>query len=158
MLDEHWDLMVAHPPCRYLANSGSRWLWDANGSENIPRWDALEQAVLFFRLLADAVHIPRIAIENPIPHGYAAHAIGRKFDQTIQPYQFGHLETKRTCLWLKGVPPLLGTHDVRAEMRLLPDRLSNKVHHAVPSADRWKDRSRSYPGIAAAMAAQWGGA
>jgi hypothetical protein len=138
--------MIAHPPCQYLAVSGNRWLV---GSSERKRKQI--EAFEFFMRLALA-HIPMIAIEN------AAGVVSsrwRKPDQVIQPWQFGHPEKKKTCLWLKNLPPLKPTKIVRWKMNRRPVKLSNRVHHAAPGPDRWKERSRTYSGIAAAMAAQW---
>jgi len=137
-----WDLMIAHPPCTRLANSGVRWLNERS------LWDELDEAAAFFKLLLDA-DIPRIAVENPIPHKYAVERIGRKYDQIIQPWQFGHGEQKATCLWLKNLPPLTPTNIVAGR--------EQRIWKMGPSADRAMLRSETYPGIAAAMAAQWGG-
>lgn len=142
VLNRQWDLMIAHPPCTYLCNSGVRWL--VNNSQ---RWRQLEQAAGFFRLLLQS-DIPRIAIENPIMHKHALALIGRKHDQIIQPWQFGHGETKATCLWLKGLPALVPTCVVSGR--------EARVHRMAPSVDRWRERSRTYAGIARAMAKQWG--
>lgn len=156
MLDQQWDLIVAHPPCTFLTNAGVRWLYNADGSRNEQRWQDLQEGCDFFNLFLDHP-CEQIAVENPIPHSHATKLLRREYTQTIQPYQFGHLETKRTCLWLKGLPPLVATNDVEAEMRALPKSQTNKVHYASPGADRWKMRSTTYQGIADAMAAQWGG-
>ena len=150
LLKEKWDLLIAHPPCTYMTNSGVRWLHTEEG-----RWDKLDKAGEFFRLLLNS-DIPRIAVENPIPHKYAVERIGRKYDQLIQPYQFGHPERKATCLWLKGLPPLKHTNNVKAEMEALPKNVAQRLHYLPPSADRWKIRSETYQGIADAMAQQWG--
>jgi site-specific DNA-cytosine methylase len=132
-----WDLMVAHPPCTHLTRAGDRWY--ANSPER-------ERAARFVRALADSP-IPRIAIENP--RG-ALNRLWRRPDQVIQPWMFGHGETKATCLWLKNLPPLMATAvDTGREAR---------VHFAAPGPNRWKERSRTLPGIAAAMADQWGAA
>lgn len=136
-----WDLMIAHPPCTYLANSGVRWLDTQEG-----RRDKMRNAAHFFIKIQRA-SIPRIAIENPIPHKYAKQWIGN-YTQIIQPWQFGHGETKATCLWLKNLPHLQVTDVVEGR--------TPRVHHASPGPDRWKERSRTLPGIAAAMADQWG--
>lgn len=137
VLDGDWDLMIAHPPCTYLAVSGARW-WKDRQAEQYA-------AIVFCRMLLDAP-IKRIALENPI--GKLSTAI-RKPDQIIQPWQFGHGETKATCLWLKSLPALKPT-------RIVEGRTA-RVHHEPPGKDRWKNRSRTYTGIAAAMADQWGG-
>jgi site-specific DNA-cytosine methylase len=137
VLDRGWDLMVAHPPCTHLAVSGARWFKDKLPEQAV--------ALAFVRLLLDAP-IPRIALENPV--SIISSRI-RRPDQVIQPWQFGHGETKATCLWLKGLPPLTPTDVVAGR--------EARVHRMPPGPDRWKERSRTFPGIAAAMAAQWGG-
>lgn len=151
ILGDSWDLMVGHPECTYLCNSGVRWL-----STDITRWPKMIDGALFFRQLLEA-DIPRIAIENPVMHGHAAKIIGRRQDQIIQPWMFGHPEKKATGLWLKGLPPLLPTEDVRDLMAGLPKSQTDRIHYASPGPDRWKLRSTTYAGIAAAMANQWGG-
>ena len=146
-----WDMLIAHPPCTYMANSGVTWLHKDPG-----RWAKLDGAAYFFKELWDAP-IKRIAIENPIMHKYAKERIGgMKQTQTIQPYQFGHLEQKATCLWLKGLPALQPTSDLKAETKALPANQRQRLHYLPPSADRWKLRSTTYKGIAEAMADQWG--
>ena len=135
--EDDWDLMIAHPPCTYLASSGARWFKDRRSQQ--------EQAIWLVKMLANETHIPRIAIENPIG---VLSTQWRKPDQIIQPWQFGHGEIKATCLWLKGLAPLHSTNVVEGRRP--------RVHHASPSPDRWKERSRTLPGIAAAMAEQWG--
>lgn len=137
-----WDLMIAHPPCTYLCNSGVRWLHEEKG-----RWGKLYEGVELFRDLLQA-DIPRICIENPVPHKYAVEMIGETYTQTIQPWQFGHGETKRTCLWLRNLPPLVPTNIVEGR--------EARVHKMSPGPDRGKERSRFYTGIADAMADQWG--
>jgi len=145
-----WDLMIAHPPCTYLTNSGVCHL-----HTDITRWPKLFDAGNFFKML-DNCCIPKIAIENPIPHKYAAALMGRKYDQIIQPHMFGHMETKATCLWLRNLPKLVATNDVKTEMLLLPKNMRQRLHYLPPSKDRWKIRSATFPGIANAMAEQWG--
>lgn len=146
-----WDLAIFHPPCTYLANSGVRWLYEKDGDgTNVPspeRWQEMELGAAFFRELMEAP-IPMIAVENPIPHKYAVERIGRRYDQLIQPYWFGHNESKATCLWLKGLPPLEPTDIV--------DGREGRVWKESPGADRWKRRSRTYEGIAKALAEQYG--
>lgn len=149
VLDKGWDLAIFHPSCTYLTNSGVCHL-----KTDPTRWAKLDEAGEFFRLLLNAP-IPRIAIENPIPHKYAVERIGRKYDQIIQPWQFGHTESKATCLWLKNLPKLVETNNVKAEMMLLPDRERQRLHYLPPSPDRWKIRSKTYQGIADAIADQW---
>lgn len=135
---EPWDLMVAHPPCTHLAVSGARHFEDK-------RADGRQQdAIAFFMALANAP-IPRIAIENPV---CIMSSIWREPDQIVQPWQHGCGETKATCLWLKGLPPLLDTNVVSGRHA--------RVHLMPPGPDRWKERSRTYEGIANAMAKQWG--
>lgn len=136
-----FDLMIAHPPCTRLCNSGVRWLHERN------LWAELDEAAAFFKLLLDAP-VPRIAVENPIMHKYALERIGVKHTQSIQPWMFGHGETKETRLWLKNLPPLIPTSIVKGR--------ETRVHYASPGPDRWKERSRTYQGIADAMANQWG--
>lgn len=138
VIEDGWDLMIAHPPCTHLAVSGARWFKD----KQVEQADALA----FVRLLL-AAPIPRIALENPI--SIISSRI-RKPDQIIHPWQFGHGETKATCLWLKGLPKLKPTDVV--------DGREARVHRLPPSADRWKLRSLTYQGIADAMASQWGDA
>lgn len=150
VLDDGWDLMVAHPPCTYLTNSGVAWL-----HKDEKRWDQLAEGAAFFQMLLDAP-VARICIENPIPHKYAIARIGRKYDQIVQPWMFGHMERKATCFWLKGLPKLAPTNDVKAEMLKLPKNQQQRLHYLPPSPDRWKERSRTYLGIAEAMALQWG--
>ena len=137
-------LMIAHPPCTYLANSGIRWLYERKG-----RWEKMRKSAQFFRFVLNQ-DIPHIAVENPIPHRYAILEIGRKYDQIIQPYQFGEPYSKATCLWLKNLPPLKPTE-------IIPkSQVSQQVWREPPSSERWKNRSRTYRGIAKAMAEQWG--
>ena len=131
----NWDLMIAHPPCTHLAVSGARWFKDKQKEQ--------EEALQFVRDLMNAP-IPRIALENPI--SIISSKI-RKPDQIIQPWQFGHGETKATCLWLKNLPKLVPTNIVEGRQA--------RVHRMPPGPDRWKERSRTYQGIADAMAEQW---
>lgn len=162
-LDDVWDLMIAHPPCTYLTNAGVRHLHDhvvtrAGNREKVfgaKRWVEMKKAAQFFNDLKHAP-VPLICIENPIPHGYARELIGN-YSQLIQPWMFGHGETKATCLWLKGIHPLERTHrkdDLFCSQE--PVERVPKVHWTRPSMVRWMERSRTYPGIAKAMAEQWG--
>ena len=114
------------------------------------RWLRLVYGVAFFRECLQA-NAPLIAVENPIPHKYAVGMIGRKYDCKIQPYQFGHAESKATCFWTNGLPPLVPTNVV-SDFR----HAERRIHNMSPSPNRWKERSRTLPGIAAAMADQWG--
>jgi len=136
LLSEDWDLAIFHPPCTHLAVSGSRWFKDKIKEQ--------AEALVFVQTLMDAP-IPMIAIENPVS---VISSRIRKPDQIIQPWQFGHGETKATCLWLKGLPKLTPTNIVEGR--------EARVHKMPPSPGRWKERSRTYQGVADAMAAQWG--
>lgn len=141
IINEGWDLIVAHPPCTRLCNSGVRWLNERN------LWQDMENAAHFFKRLLTA-NIPHIAVENPIMHKYAASIIGRKADQIVQPWMFGHGETKATGLWLKNLPKLKPTNVV--------DGRQQRIWLLPPGPERWKERSRTFSGIAQAMADQWG--
>lgn len=136
VLKLEWDLMIAHPPCTHLAVSGARWFKDKQAEQ--------KEAIDFFMALINAP-IPKIAVENPISIMSTKY---RKPDQIIQPWQFGHGETKATCLWLKNLPKLQPTDIVEGR--------EARVHKLPPSPDRWKLRSITYQGIADAMAEQWG--
>lgn len=151
VLDEGWDMMVMHAPCTYLANSSARWLYEPGTRTPRPeRWAGLRAGADFFRALWEAP-IPLIAAENPIMLTVARDLIGLgPATQIIQPWQFGHGETKATCFWLKGLPPLEPTDVVEGR--------HHAVHLASPGPDRWKFRSITYQGIADAMGDQWGGA
>lgn len=150
-LDESWDmLIVAHPPCTRLCNSGVRWLSKAPPGRSLGEmWAELDDGAALFSTLWN-VAIPHVAVENPVMHRHAKERIANYEPpaQSVQPWQFGHGETKRTCLWLRNLPPLVPTDIV--------DGREARVHRMPPSADRWKERSRFFPGIAAAMADQWG--
>jgi hypothetical protein len=152
ILYDSWDLIIAHPPCTYMANSGVSWL-----HKKPERWAQLDEGAAFFKLFLDAP-CPRIAIENPIMHKYAVerHGGGRQ-TQVVQPWMFGHMEQKATGLWLKGLPKLVETDNVKEEMLKLPDNERQRLHYLPPSADRWKLRSTTFQGLADAMADQWCG-
>lgn len=135
-LDDGWDLMIAHPPCTHLSVSGARWFKEKKREQ--------AEAIKFFMALIEAP-IQRIAVENPVS---IMSTVYRKPDQYIQPWQFGHGETKKTCLWLKGLPLLVPTDIVEGR--------EARIHKMPPGPDRWKERSRFYPGFAQAMATQWG--
>jgi len=160
--DREWDLLIAHPPCTFLSNSGVRWLYHNEGDgrgvvRNEARWDNMRSGALFFQqLLGMRIIIPHVAVENPIMHKHAAAIVGSRQTQIIQPWMFGHPEQKATGLWLRGLSPLVPTDDVRALMETLPIQEQQRIHYASPGPDRWKLRSTTYTGIAAAMAAQWG--
>jgi len=149
--DHEFDLMVAHPPCTYMANSGVSWL-----HKDPERWGKLDAAANFFGMLLTAP-IQMKCLENPIMHKYARERVGRDKSQVVHPWMFGHPEQKATCLWLEGLPLLEATSNVRAQMMELPDRERQRLHYCPPGPDRWKERSRTFSGIASAMAAQWGG-
>jgi len=147
LLNQKWDLMIAHPPCTYLCNSGVRWL-----QTDKDRWEKLREAMVFFYQLLNAP-IPKIAVENPIPHKYA---LLPKYSQVIQPYMFVHKERKATCLWLKNLPPLIETNNVFDEMKKLPKKEQQRIHYMSPGKERGMHRSVTFKGIADAMAKQWG--
>ena len=136
IIDDGWDIMIAHPPCTHLAVSGARWFKNKQGEQ--------QEALAFVSFLLSSP-VPRICLENPI--SIISSRI-RKPDQIIQPWEFGHGETKATCLWLKGLPLLQPTDIVEGRVA--------RVHKEPPSPDRWKKRSLTYKGIAQAMAEQWG--
>ena len=140
LIDYPFDLAIFHPPCTHLSVSGSRHF-------EAKRMDGRQQAAVsfFMSIVRRSAHIPMTAIENPV---CIMSSLYRKPDQIIQPWMFGHGETKATCLWLKGLPQLRATNIVGGR--------EPRIHHMPPSADRWKLRSQTYAGIAAAMADQWG--
>ena len=151
ILSDGWDFMVAHPPCTRLCNSGVRWLSiPPPGKTREQMWAELDDGAALFSACWNAP-IDRIAVEYPVMHKHAKQRIEgyQEFAQSIHPWQFGHHETKRTCLWLKNLPPLTPTKIV--------DGREARVHRMPPGPDRWKERSRFFPGIADAMADQWGG-
>ena len=140
-LDKGWDMMIAHPPCTRLCNSGVCWLAKRN------LWKEMEDGANFFKTLMDC-NIPKICVENPIPHKYGLKIIGKKYTQIIQPWMFGHGETKATCLWLKNLPNLMPTNIVLGR--------EQRLHNLPPSKDRALLRSKTFKGIADAMGEQWG--
>jgi hypothetical protein len=145
ILDAGWDMMIAHPPCQYLANSGLRWFYN-DFYVNNDRFIELGKAIDFFNKLLNS-NINKICIENSIQHHYSRRGI-IKYDQIIHPWQFGHGETKATCLWLKELPKLIPTNIVSER--------EARIHKMPPSKNRQKNRSRTFQGIANAMAEQWG--
>lgn len=151
ILHDGWDLMVAHPPCTYLSVSGMHWT-----TRGLRDPQLTEDALAFVRLLLDAP-IERIAVENPIS---VISSRIRKPDQIITPYMFGHDASKKTCLWLKNLPPLTPTQHVKPRIVNGKKRWGNQTdsgqNKLAPSEDRWKIRSETYQGIADAMADQWG--
>jgi hypothetical protein len=152
VLCDGWDLlMVAHPPCTRLCNSGVRWLsHPPPGKTKEQMWNELHESTALFSDLWNAP-IDRICMENPVMHKHAKRLIRNyvEFSQSVQPWQFGHGEVKRTCFWLKNLPPLKPTNIVAGRVQ--------RVHRMGPSPDRWRERSRFFPGVAKAMADQWGG-
>lgn len=161
LLNEKWDLIIAHPPCTYLCNSGVCHLHSTKQTgktlKGAARWNAMEDGCKFFNLFVNIRPdiCNRVVIENPIPHKYAREKIG-KYTQVIQPWMFGHTESKATCLWLRGVPPLVPTNIVKKEMEALPPKVRQRLYYLWSSKDRGKLRSVTYSGIAEAMADQWG--
>jgi site-specific DNA-cytosine methylase len=146
VVNRGWDLLIAHPPCTDLAVSGARHF-------AAKKADGRQDAALDFVRRLLSLKIPKIALENPVSI-ISSHI--RKPDQIIQPWQFGHPEQKATCLWLKGLPLLKPTNNVYDLMMTLPARERERVHRMPPGPDRWKERSRTFQGIATAMAEQWG--
>lgn len=146
LLSQSWDLMVAHPPCTYLCSSGLHW------NKRRPGRQALTEASLEFVQLLMAAPIPRIAIENPV--GCISSRI-RKPDQIVQPWMFGHPESKATCLWLKGLPNLVPTRVCPKPVTGWTNTTPSGQSKLGPSPDRWKIRSLTYQGLADAMASQW---
>lgn len=149
---ERWDLIIGHPPCTYLCNSGVRWLAPADkGLLDEARHNLMIKACDFFAALYWAP-APKVAIENPVMHKYAREYLQVVYkipthSQTIQPWQHGHGEVKRTCLWLRGLPDIKPSQIVSGR--------EPRVHHASPGPNRWKERSRTLEGVARAFAAQW---
>lgn len=139
IIDEEWDIVIAHPPCDHLAVSGARWF------EQKRKDGRQQRAIEFFMMFANLDHVQKVCIENPVS---IMSTIWRKPDQCIQPWQFGHGEVKRTCLWLKGLPKLIPTEMVEGR--------EERVWKMPPGPNRAKERSRFYKGIANAMAEQWG--
>lgn len=144
-----WDLIIAHPPCTRLANSGVSWLHKRN------LWGELKEAANFFRMF---LYHPAeyVCVENPVMHKYALKIVGQKHTQTIQPWQFGHDASKRTCLWLRNLPTLQPTNIIKPhENGKYSNQTPSGQNNLGPSKDRWKLRSKTYEGIAEAMAGQW---
>lgn len=141
-----WDLAICHPPCTDIAVSGASWFKEkiADGRQ--------QRAIEFFMEFTRLDHIPQVAIENPV---CIMSTVWRKPDQIIQPYEYGHPERKKTCLWLKGLPKLIPTENVYEKMLTLPKNQQERLHYLPPSPDRAKMRSRTFAGIAIATSAQW---
>ena len=142
-----WDLIIAHPPCTDLAVSGAAWFAEK-------RADGRQQAAIDFFMQFVNAACERIAVENPVSIMSTQY---RKPDQIVHPWMFGHPEKKATCLWLKGLPLLVPTNDVSNYMKTLPKNQQERLYYLPPSPDRAKLRSKTFPGIARAMAEQWGG-
>lgn len=164
LLEQDWDLLIAHPPCTYLSNSGVGHMYLGKTKEdkaalgytiNQERWANMEAGAAFFNIFLNT-DIPHVAVENPIMHGWGIERVGGKATQFVQPYHFGTTETKGTGLRLINLPLLTPTNDVKEAMKKLPKSETDKVHRASPGPERWKERSRTYPAIAQAMADQWG--
>ena len=157
-IDGKWDMIIAHPPCTYLTNAGARWLW-AGGKLNEERYKKGMEARKFFMRFIEA-DCPRIAVENPIPS--AVYELPT-YTQIIQPYEYGHPNTKKTCLWLKGLPPLQPTEIVKPEKARRFQQKNGKWRYSCWEMDqrggkeRARERSKTFPGIAKAMAEQWAG-
>ncbi len=146
VIAEGWDLIIMHPPCTALAVSGNRW-YGSGMPKHQDRLDSIDWTLALFEHAKN--HAPRVAFENPVG------VLPVKPTQYIQPYQFGHAESKKTGLWLHNLPPLVPTDNVEDVWRTLPKKEAQRIHFLPPSADRWKIRSETYKGIAEAMAAQW---
>ena len=148
LLNQHWDMLIAFPPCTYLCSSGMHWTTRGKRDPQLT-----EDALAFVRLLLEAP-VERIALENPV--GCISTRI-RKPDQIIQPWQFGHDASKKTCLWLKNLPPLQPTDVLPIPATgVWGNQTPSGQNRLAPGPDRWKERSKTYEGIANAMAAQWG--
>ena len=148
LIDYPFDLLIAHPPCTDLAVSGAAWF---AGKKLTGQQQA--SVSFFMRIVRRSEHIPMVAIENPV---CIMSSLWRKPDQIIQPWMFGHPESKATCLWLKGLPQLVPTNNVHDHFKTLPKNQQQRLHYLPPSEDRWKERSKTFQGVADAMAAQWG--
>lgn len=148
IINDGWDLMIAHPPCTYNTNAANRWLYeDCAATTALERWALRDDGLMFFQGLQNAP-IERIAIENPEPHPYVIGVVG-PYQDKIQPWMFGDPETKGICLWLKNLPPLMST--------IIESTREDKKHKLPPGPERAKLRSKFFPGVADAMAQQWGG-
>lgn len=160
---EKWNAGIFHPTCTYLTNSGVRWLYNPDKTHNAKRWADLADAIYFFNAIKNQCilsGIEHFALENPIPHKYAVDGSGGvygigPYDQCFHPYHFGHLEKKATCLWLWNLPKLVHTNNVYDEMMKLDYKDRAKIHYASPGPERAKLRSKTYSGIAEALAKQY---
>ncbi len=147
IIDMHWDMIIAFPPCTYLSKAGVRWL-----HSRPERWGKLDTAAYFFKAILDA-DCNKICVENPIMHRYALERVGKKYDQIVHPWMFGHTYTKATCLWLKGLPILKASDCVKEETFLLPKKKRQMIKFGTTDP---KKRSLTPQGLADAMADQWG--
>ena len=138
-----FDLLICHPTCTYLCNSGVRWL-----HSDPSRWEKMREGARFFRWMLD-LPCDQIAVENPVMHKYAVEIVGRRQDFTVQPWQFGDDFKKRTCFWTNGLPRLIPTSSLNGSTAVA------SCHNEPPGPDQWKNRSRTYQGIAGAIAEQW---
>jgi site-specific DNA-cytosine methylase len=148
VIDYPWDLVIAHPPCTDLAVSGAAWFKQK-------QLDGRQQASasFFMKIVRRSEHVKYVAIENPV---CIMSRLWRKPDQIIQPWMFGHPESKATCLWLKNLPALAETDNVYDTFKSLPKNQQQRIHYLPPGPDRWKERSKTFDGVAIAMANQWG--
>lgn len=149
IIKDKWDLVIAHPPCTFLANSSNRWLYNEDKTINEERWRNMKKGAEFFKAFFYS-NSPRIAIENPVIHKHAKKIIRTDHSQIINPWQFGHGEQKKTCLWLHNLPLLIPTNIVKGR--------EQRIWKIPPGKDRTKIRSKTYKGIAEAIASQWGNA
>jgi len=140
-----WDLVIAHPVCTYLCNSGVRWL-----TTDPDRWKLMIEGAAFFRSLLELPNAHHVAVENPVMHRYARTVVGRGPDFSVQPWQFGDDEKKRTCWWVRDLPALQATSELDGSTA------NDSIHRAPPGPDRARFRSETFPGMAAACAEQWG--
>ena len=154
-LRHKWDLVISHPPCTYLANSGVRWLVDKNNNWNISRYKLMEKSAAFFLECYNA-NAPRIAVENPVMHKHARRLInGMKQSFSIQPYEFGEPYSKRTCFWTKGLPILIADPSMSVRWQDA-EGFDHNLYRTLRGNDLRIARSRSYVAVANAMARQWG--
>lgn len=154
-----WDVVIAHPTCKYMANSGALRLYIDGKKKNgidTARWHNMKLAANEFKRILN-LPVGKLCVENPIMHCHAKNIVGVHQTQTIQPYEYGHPESKRTCLWLKGLPPLKPTNILELpESGHWDNQTPSGQNKLAPSSDRWQIRSKTYKGIAEAMAEQWG--
>ena len=147
ILGDGWDLMIAHPDCTYLTNAGNRWLFVDSSKTTVPERLILREDAIRFFLNIKTAPIEKIAIENPQPHPYVISKVGR-FQDKVQPWQFGDPESKGICWWLKNLPPLIST--------IIETTRDDIKHRLPPGPERAKLRSKFFPGVANAMAEHWG--